>query len=191
MSGKHRIALFGGTFDPVHNGHLDLVARAKAECELDRVIFIPCAQSPFKTGRQTKADAEERFLMIGNAIAERGWQDWASASRYEIDRPPPSYSWQTARHFAAENPDAELSWILGTDQWDAIDRWSEPDLLRTLLSFIVVTRNGTVVQDRAGWREVSISFEHPASSTAIREGRGDPAWIPDSSRALVADIYGL
>ena len=189
MSSQKKIALFGGTFDPVHNGHLDLVEKAKVECDLDRVILIPCAQSPFKTGSNTIADAEERFQMLKNAIAERGWEDWAEASRLEIDRPPPSFSWETAEHYRDFFPDAELFWILGTDQWNSIERWAEPEKLRNLLKFIVVTRNDTLVQDRPKWQEISIRFEHPASSTAIREGGADNGWIPESNQPLVSEIY--
>ena len=63
---------------------------------------------------------------------------------------------------------ANTLWILGTDQWEQIDRWAEPEILRELLHFLVFTREGEPVRDRPGWRHTPIPFAHPASSTAIR-----------------------
>ena len=187
MGGKapQRIALFGGTFDPVHNGHLDLVGQAKATCQLDRVVFIPCARSPFKEDA-TEAGAEERFAMLEMAIAEKGWTDWAGVSRFEIDREPPSYSWRTAHHFRGTYPGAKLHWIVGGDQWEQLDRWAESEKLRQWLEFIVVTRSGSETRPRPDWRATFLEFDHPASASAIRDGRGDPQWLPVS----VADFIG-
>lgn len=174
-----RIALFGGTFDPVHNGHLDLVALAKTTCQLDKVVFIPCARSPFKDNA-TAAEPEDRFAMLELAIAEKGWDDWASVSRFEIDREPPSYSWRTAEHFRETYPGAKLHWIVGGDQWEQIDRWAESEKLRDWLDFIVVTRSGSDTHPRPGWRATFLEFEHPSSATAIREGHAAPGWLPAS-----------
>lgn len=93
----------------------------------------------------------------------------AEVSAFEINRDQPSYSWETATHFHGLEPEARWYWILGTDQWKSIDRWAEPERLRTLLHFIVLNRNGDEVQDRPGWRHTAVPFSHPASSTAIRE----------------------
>lgn len=173
------IALFGGTFDPVHCGHLDLVERARTACALDRLVFVPCARSPFKSAAPV-ASADERCAMLDLAIGERGWSDWASVSRFEIDRPPPSYSWQTVAHFREAQPGARLFWILGADQWEQIHRWAEPEKLRHWLDFIVVTRRGSTVPSREGWRATFLEFEHPASATAIREGHAQADWLPAS-----------
>jgi nicotinic acid mononucleotide adenylyltransferase len=64
-------------------------------------------------------------------------------------------------------------WIVGTDQWDAIDRWAEPEKLRDFLHFIVLTRDGDPVVERDGWRYTAVPFQHPASSTKIRENFAD------------------
>lgn len=185
-----RIALFGGTFDPVHNGHLDLVALARSACSLDRAIFVPCARSPFKNVEPV-ASADDRCAMLDLAIEERQWSDWASVSRFEIDRPPPSYSWQTAAHFRETlPPGTRLHWIVGADQWEQIDRWAEPEKLRTWLDFIVVTRCGSHVRPRENWRAVFLEFEHPASATAIRSGTGEPDWWPQPV-ARYARQHGL
>jgi len=178
-----KLALFGGTFDPIHNGHLDLVDKARDACDLDRVVFVPCARSPFKDDH-THASSGQRCEMLWLSIAEREWSDWAEVSHFEIDREPPSYSWQTAEHFRQAFPNAELFWICGADQWEQIEKWAEPEKLRDLLHLIVVTRAGSTVESKPGWRADFLSFNHPASATAIRAGQGEPSWLPKSVRAF-------
>ncbi len=186
------IALFGGTFDPVHRGHLDLVALARRTVGLDRVVFIPCARSPFKSDTPVAA-GEQRCEMLRLALAENDWADWAEVSRFEIDRDPPSWSWRSAAHFRDAFPGAELCWILGADQWQRIECWAEPEKLRAWLRFLVVTRRGGKAHPRPGWRADFLEFEHPASSTAIREGHGEPSWLPNSVRRYGEEhgLYGI
>ena len=162
---KTRIGIFGGSFDPVHRGHLEMAETARSKVGLEKVIFLPCFVSPFKSG--TAASAEKRFEMIELALEECEW-DWAEASRFEIDRPGPSYSWETAEHFSDIYPDADLYWLLGTDQWRQIEDWANPERLRELLSFVVFDRNGNEASGREGWSLTTVDFDHPASSTAIR-----------------------
>lgn len=191
FSPYEKIALFGGTFDPVHTGHLSLAQLALRECHLDRVIFVPCARSPFKDS-PTLADAEQRLAMLRLALDSIRADDWAEVSRLEIDRQPPSYSWETVRHYRERFPHAQFSWILGADQWEQIDQWAESEKLRTWLHFIVVTRRGNRVAPKSGWRTSMLEFDHPASATAIREGRGRPDWLPDSVATYIREqgLYG-
>jgi len=183
-----RIAIFGGSFDPVHLGHLAMATTARERLALDGVVFMPCAVSPFKSG--TVASGPQRLAMLEAAIRDAE-MDWATVSDFELGRPAPSYSWETARHFSASRPDVVWHWILGTDQWDQIDRWAEPETLRDLLHFIVFSRAGTVVRDRPGWSCTPIEFEHPASSTAIRRDfAGHRDWLTHGVAALAQGIYG-
>jgi nicotinate-nucleotide adenylyltransferase len=161
----NKCAVFGGSFDPVHLGHLGMAAKAKESLALDRVIFLPCAVSPFKTG--TVASALQRRDMLSRALADSE-MDWAGISDFELNRPAPSYSWEAARYFTDEAPDVEWYWIVGTDQWQMIDRWARPEILRELLHFIVFTRDGDNVEPRPGWKFTAVPFHHPASSSAIR-----------------------
>lgn len=191
-SDPQRLALFGGTFDPVHLGHLDLVAKAREEAELDRVVLIPCARSPFKA-EGPQASPEARVEMLQLALDEREWGPWAEVSRFEIERPPPSYSWQTTAHFRETEPEnTELFWILGADQWASLEDWAESDKLRRWLHFLVVARKGSEISERPGWRSTILEFDHPASATAIREGHGDSAWLPASVRKYLGErqLYG-
>ena len=172
-----RIALFGGSFDPVHLGHLELAKAALTKEKLDQVIFIPCWQSPFKG--KTIASGEQRLTMLRLAIDELEL-NWAEVSDFEILRPEPSFSWQTVEHFREAVDDAEWYWILGTDQWNAIEKWAEPEKLRSWLRFIVATRGGQEVEPRKGWNNLAIEFEHPASATRIRETFSEHRdWLPE------------
>lgn len=187
-----RIAIFGGTFDPVHLGHLEMAQVARERLDLDRVIFVPCLQSPFKG--QAGASGQQRFDMLGLALVEKGYGDWAEVSDFEISQPGPSFSWKTVEHFRELNggEETQLSWILGTDQWDQIDRWARADYLRDSLHFIVFTRSGSGIRERAGYDYDAIEFTHPASATRVREGAEACAdWLPDSVMRYIGehDLY--
>jgi nicotinate-nucleotide adenylyltransferase len=170
---KERIALFGGTFDPPHLGHLEMALSAREHCALDRVILIPCRQSPHKS-TQTSAAGEDRLAML-----QRCFRDlpWAEVSPVELNRPDPSFSWQTVDSFAHTHPKAQLFWILGQDQWQLIDTWARPDDLRRQLTFIVFSRDGSPGQPKDGYQAQFIDFHHPAAATNVRHqiaaGRSD------------------
>lgn len=180
QTANKRVAIFGGSFDPVHLGHLGMLQSAMKEAALDEVIMMPCFVSPFKEG--TEATGEQRVRMIELAISDLDLEG-VSVSRYEIEREGPSYSWETATEFAKTFPGTDWYWILGTDQWNSIDLWARPDLLQSLLRFLVVTRSRDSVMDREGWQFFPVSFSHPASSTLIRrEFQAHLDWITPSVR---------
>ncbi|MFT4175991.1 MAG: nicotinate (nicotinamide) nucleotide adenylyltransferase [Luteolibacter sp.] len=169
------LALFGGTFDPVHLGHLHMARLAKEALALDEVRFIPCQISPHKTGT-LPASPEDRLEMLRLATADL---PWATLDDLELRRPGPSFSYQTAEEIAARFPDARLFWVMGGDQWSALPRWKHPEKIAALVEFIVIARNDTP-QPRPGYRMHRISNEHPASSTEIRMAlaAGKPApWL--------------
>ena len=177
-----RIALFGGSFDPVHLGHLEIAHRAVEAMQLDEVRFIPCRISPHKLGHPP-APAEDRIAMLEQSTADL---PWAEVDSSEITLPPPSYSYLTAQRVHDSNPAAKLFWLLGRDQWESLPRWKEPEKLRELLDFIVFSRDG-VPEPRAGWRMHHIEGLHPASSSAIRRSWPPqclPRCLPDSVMLL-------
>jgi len=160
-----RIALFGGSFDPIHLGHHFIASRAREAIGLDRVIVIPAFRSPFKTDRKS-ADGIHRLEMARLATAnELGLE----VSSYEIDLEDTSYSWRTAEHFSEQNPKARLFWILGADQWEALPRWSRPEHFASLVEFIVFRRDGQKTVEREGYRAHFVDGTFSASSTQIRE----------------------
>lgn len=158
-----KICLIGGTFDPIHLGHTYIASVAQRELGLDKVIFLPCKQSPHKIGKDS-TDDQCRLEMCRLATADL---EWAEVHDFDLLAPPPSYSWRTAEHFTALYPDAKLFWLMGTDQWNALPRWNRPEHLASLVQFIVFTRNEDPCE-HPGFTRLTIKGEHPASATAIR-----------------------
>lgn len=160
-----KICLFGGTFDPIHVGHVRMAKAAKQACNLDKVLFLPCAASPHKSLGPHSSDAQ-RCEMIRLALAEHS--DWAELNLSDLELPPPSWSWRLAEYFKSLYPKAELFWLMGTDQWDALDRWSRWEYLADMVCFIVYHRNSPP-SPRPNVRSVFIPGNEPASSTEIRQ----------------------
>lgn len=164
MTPPRRIGLFGGTFDPVHNGHLHLANVAREALELDEVRFIPCTISPHKLSSHP-ASAEDRLEMLRLATANL---PWAVVDDIEVTSTEPNYSYRTAERMRDRFPDDRLFWIMGGDQWEALPRWKHPEILASIVEFIVLARNDSP-QPREGYRMHLVNGEHPASSTRIRE----------------------
>ncbi|WP_276324176.1 nicotinate-nucleotide adenylyltransferase [Streptomyces sp. RFCAC02] len=191
--GKRRIGVMGGTFDPVHNGHLVAASEVAARFRLDEVVFVPTGRPWQKEQRRVSA-AEDRYLMTVIATASN---PQFSVSRIEIDRGGRTYTIDTLRELRALHPDDDLFFITGADALAQIIGWRDADELFGLAHFIGVTRPGHVLAD-PGLPGGGVSLiEVPAlaiSSTDCRErvARGDPVWylVPDgvvryiSKRAL-------
>ncbi|MFK7909626.1 MAG: nicotinate (nicotinamide) nucleotide adenylyltransferase [Akkermansiaceae bacterium] len=160
-----RVCLFGGTFDPVHLGHTHIAASAVRLLKLDLVVFLPCRQSPHKKG-QDHAGEHHRLKMCQLATSE---YDWSRVDDFDLTAAEPCYSWRTAEAMRKKYSNAKLYWLMGTDQWDALPRWNRPDHLASLVDFIVFER-GYKAKPRANFNMTSISGDHPASATAIRQG---------------------
>jgi nicotinate-nucleotide adenylyltransferase len=134
-----RLGIYGGTFDPVHHGHLLLARDALEQLRLDAVLFVPCGQSPLKTRKPRAADAR-RLAMLRLALKNnpRFW-----LTRCELDRPAPSYAYDTALEIREAFPRAELFWLIGADQLATLDQWHRPDDLRRLVTFVFLPRGET------------------------------------------------
>ena len=184
-----KTCLFGGSFDPVHAGHLTIAAAAQKQCGLDEVVFLPAACSPFKQGKNTFFSDAQRLQMLQIATEDL---PWARVSELDLQRPPPSWSWRLAEHWHLQHPEAELFWLMGTDQWEQLHRWARYDYLCELLHFIVYHRD-TPPEPRPGVRSTFIcTGMHPASSSGIREalqaGKPLPAdWLhPDVEQFIIS-----
>jgi nicotinate-nucleotide adenylyltransferase len=134
----NRIGLFGGSFDPVHLGHLLVAQAACEEFKLDRLFFIPAAQSPLKPER-VPAPAEMRLRMLRLALA--------GETRYEVDdqeirRGGASYTIDTVRDYRQRFPNATLFYIIGADHVPLLPKWRAADELAGLVEFLVVPRPG-------------------------------------------------
>jgi len=131
-----RLGIYGGTFDPVHCGHLLLARDALEQARLDAVLFVPCAQSPHKRGRPHTTDIQ-RLSMLRLALKgePRFW-----LTRCELERPAPSYAIDTARELHDAFPRAELLWLIGADQLARLEEWHQWDELRREVKFLLLHR---------------------------------------------------
>jgi nicotinate-nucleotide adenylyltransferase len=131
-----RIALFGGSFDPVHLGHLLVARAALEELELDRVYFIPAARSPFKPDSRP-APAKERVRLLRLALAG---MPGCSVDEQELERGGVSYTVETVRRYIEHFPRARIHWVIGADHVASLPSWREAQALAKLAHFIVVRR---------------------------------------------------
>jgi nicotinate-nucleotide adenylyltransferase len=173
----------GGTFDPIHHGHLVAASEVASLFALDEVVFVPTGQ-PWQKGERLVSSAEDRYLMTVIATASN---PRFSVSRLDIDRPGPTYTTDTLRDLAVEHgPDTDLFFITGADALAQILSWHRADELVGLAHFVGVTRPGHPLSD-PGLPQGGVSLvEVPAmaiSSTDCRErvGRSLPVWylVPD------------
>ncbi|HEX2705806.1 MAG TPA: nicotinate-nucleotide adenylyltransferase, partial [Candidatus Lustribacter sp.] len=133
----------GGTFDPIHHGHLVAASEVMALFGLDEVVFVPTGQ-PWQKSSSTVTPAEHRYLMTVIATASN---PRFSVSRVDIDRSGPTYTIDTLRDLHRQRPDAELFFITGADALAQILSWKDIDELWELAHFIGVTRPGHVLSD--------------------------------------------
>lgn len=131
-----KIGIYGGSFDPIHHAHLILAREAGETFDLEEVIFVLAAQSPFKDMPTSSA---LRWKMLNMALDH---EPKFSASRLEIDRPEPSYSIDTVEILRAQNPAAKLFFLLGEDNLEKLPTWHRFSDLERLVQFLVLDRSG-------------------------------------------------
>ena len=161
-----RIGLFGGSFDPVHLGHLLVAQAAREELELERLVFIPAAQSPFKPDSQP-TPAPERLRLLRLALAGKSWCD---IDEQEIQRGGVSYTIDTVRKYAVRFPVAPLFYLIGADHLPQLPKWRAVEELARLVDFVVIPRPGQAEQPfPAPFRGRSLAgFPLGVSSSQIR-----------------------
>jgi nicotinate-nucleotide adenylyltransferase len=172
----------GGTFDPIHHGHLVAASEVQARFGLDEVVFVPTGH-PWQKADDDVSPAEDRYLMTVIATASN---PRFTVSRVDIDREGPTYTIDTLRDLRAAVPDAELFFITGADALAQILTWKDVDELWRLAHFIGVTRPGHELSDNGLPTERITLQEVPAmaiSSTDCRArvAEGRPVWylVPD------------
>ncbi|MEP6632388.1 MAG: nicotinate-nucleotide adenylyltransferase [Lapillicoccus sp.] len=177
-----RLGVMGGTFDPIHHGHLVAASEVQARFGLDEVVFVPTGR-PWQKADEDVSPAEDRYLMTVVATASN---PRFTVSRVDIDRDGPTYTIDTLRDLHASAPDTELFFITGADALAQILTWKDVDELWGLAHFIGVTRPGHELSDNGLPTERITLQEVPAmaiSSTDCRRrvAEGQPVWylVPD------------
>jgi len=139
MCAQKRIALYGGTFDPVHAGHVAVARRVSQLFEIEKVLFIPAQMAPHKIGRPV-TEPIHRYAMLALATQD---DPQLSISTFELDAPDRRYTVDTVAHFQRVLGDAtELFFIMGADSWSEITTWREWERLLSMTNHIVVSRPG-------------------------------------------------
>ncbi|MDQ0276379.1 nicotinate-nucleotide adenylyltransferase [Arthrobacter silviterrae] len=186
-----RVGVMGGTFDPIHHGHLVAASEVASVFKLDEVIFVPTGEPWQKANRKVSA-AEHRYLMTVIATAAN---PRFTVSRVDIDRPGPTFTIDTLRDLKRMRPQADLFFITGADAMAQIMSWKDNDELWDLAHFVGVTRPGHVLDDM-GRSDVSL-LEVPAMAISSTDCRTrvqeqNPVWylVPDGVVQYIAK-YGL
>ena len=187
-----RLGVMGGTFDPVHNGHLVTAEEALWQFELDEVVFVPTGRPWMKEHREV-SPAEDRYLMTVIATASN---PRFSVSRVEVDREGPTYTVDTLRALAEQPGDIELFFVTGADAMLEILHWKDPEEILSLAHFIAATRPGydiAAFEQEGSTRHRNVSVMNiPAlaiSSTDIRErvreGRPIHYLVPEGVKSYI------
>jgi nicotinate-nucleotide adenylyltransferase len=177
-----RLGVMGGTFDPIHHGHLVAASEVQTRFGLDEVVFVPTGQ-PWQKDEREVSPAEHRYLMTVVATASN---PRFTVSRVDIDRPGPTFTIDTLRDLRGQRPDAELFFITGADALAQILSWKDADELFDLAHFIGVTRPGYVLSesglpaDRVTLQEVP-AMAISSTDCRARVERAEPVWylVPD------------
>ncbi len=181
---KGRVGLFGGTFNPLHNAHIEVARAALRQYELSRIVFIPNGIPPHKE-QGLRLEKEERFEMVRRAIES---MPEFTVSRVEVDREGPSYTIDTIRALEDDYPQG-MCFIVGADRLLKIDTWREPHELLRSVPFIIAPRSGVSLDvfDVSPFREAVIvplqMDDVDLSSSGLREraqrGESIREWVPE------------
>jgi nicotinate-nucleotide adenylyltransferase len=161
-----RIGLFGGTFDPIHRGHVEVAEAVRNALGLDRMLVV-VANEPWQKQDRPVTPAEDRYAMVAAALADHPGLE---PSRIELDRGGPSYTVDTVRELREREPRAEIVVVVGADVVATLDTWRAHGALRDLVTLAVVDRPGApVVDPPPGWRFVHVPVAPvDVSSTDLR-----------------------
>lgn len=170
-----RIGLFGGSFNPIHKGHLHLAETALQELQLEQIIFIPAKVSPFKQGRKDMTSEQDRLEMCQLATEE---YDAFSVSSFELERDAVSYTVYTAEHFHEVYPQKELVLLMGSDMFLSFPKWYQWEKIMSLCTLGVISRESDdeeklqeQMKNLSSYGKILLcqAEAFPLSSTEIRE----------------------
>ena len=179
-----RLALYGGTFDPIHHGHLVLARDALEVLKLDRVIFIPTALSPHKLATNP-APTSVRHEMLVSALADEPGFDLDES---EIQAPGPNYAIDTVERLRVRHPKAHFFYLIGADNLRELHTWRRIDDLRCLVEFVAFGRGAADEEHSAGFQVLPRRIDISATEIRTRVARGESIryLVPEPVRSLIA-----
>ena len=180
-----KIGIMGGTFDPIHNGHLMLGEYAYRKFDLDKIWFLPNGKPPHKDNKKIGSEIDDRLAMVSTAIRET---DYFELQDYEARRQKVSYSYETMEHFQEAYPDDEFYFIIGADSLFALNRWKHPERLLKTCTILAAFRDDANNKEvmNAKIKELNEQYGsdirlletplYPVSSSELREmiSQGEP-----------------
>ncbi|NNG17107.1 MAG: nicotinate (nicotinamide) nucleotide adenylyltransferase [Gemmatimonadales bacterium] len=180
------VGLFGGSFDPIHHGHL-LVAQAAMEAlALEELRFVPARQQPFKAGNHG-ADAADRVRMVELAIAG---EPQFQVERFEVERPGPSFTVETLRALRAREPSTDFVLLVGADAAAELPTWHEAGEIARLAQVVMFARPAEQALGPAGdyesIRVPQVEISASAIRRRVRAGQSIQFWVPEAVRDHIA-----
>lgn len=177
MCPKKRIALYGGTFDPVHLGHLEIARKVCELFEIERVVFVPAQVAPHKLGRPVTPPVH-RYAMLALATQH---DPQLMISTFELDAPDRRFTVDTLAHFLSELDDgSELFFIMGGDSWSEITTWREWQRVLEMVNHIVVTRPGHEITGPETVRDRVVDLRsRQVTPNLIDNGSGNKIYLTD------------
>ena len=168
-----RIGIFGGSFNPIHNGHISLARQLREKAGLDEVWLMVSPQNPLKRQDDLLSD-EARFEMARRALKN---EEGIIASDYEMHLPKPSYTWNTLQALSKDYPDREFVLMIGGDNWDLFDKWYRAEDIKKNYEIVVYTRT----PGDPGFIDISST----EIRQRIREGKSIRKLVPRAVEAMI------
>jgi nicotinate-nucleotide adenylyltransferase len=175
-----KIGIYGGTFDPIHHGHLILAREARELFGFEKIIFVPAAISPFKSS--PAASAQVRLSMLRAAIE--------GETKFELDdcelrRPPPSYTIDTIEEIRSRKRDAQIYCLIGEDNLPTLEKWHRFDELRKAVQFIVLDRTGTPRDHRYPIVHRKIDISATEIRKRVASGQSIRYFVPQAVEEII------
>ena len=189
---RKRIGIFGGSFNPVHTGHICLARQILTAVSLDGIWFMVSPLNPFKQDFTDLLPDDVRLELTREALKD---EPCMQASDYEFSLPRPSYMWNTLAHLSYDYPQYCFTLIVGADNWLAFDRWARHDFIQQYYDIAVYPRKGYDVDTESLPSHVKLvqAELYPFSSTDIRtmvhQGQSIKGLVPDSILSKVKRLY--